>query len=190
MTADTAPRMTPAARRVLDTASELFYHRGINAVGVDLIAETSGVTKKTIYDRFGSKDHLVMAYLRERDGRWRALVEHHIGAAGPGEAVPAVFDALKEWTAASGDRGCALINARAEITGPNHPVRTLAAEEKQWLLGRFTGLLRAEGAADPDADAVELLLLHEGAVVMNDVGQVTGAIDRARLAARRLVDRA
>lgn len=47
--------MTPAARRVLDTAARLFYDRGIHAVGVDLIAAEAGVTKKTLYDRFGSR---------------------------------------------------------------------------------------------------------------------------------------
>lgn len=189
MTTDTAV-LTPAARRILATASELFYHRGIGAVGVDLIAAESGVTKKTIYDRFGSKENLIVAYLRERDTRWRAVVERHVAAAaGPREAVVAVFDALEEWTRTAGERGCALINARAELATPEHPVRALAAEEKQWLLARFTALLEAAGAADPEGDAVELLLLHEGAIVMHDVGEVPSAITRAREAARRLIDR-
>ncbi|GAA2273568.1 TetR/AcrR family transcriptional regulator [Glycomyces scopariae] len=186
MTADT---LTPAARRILDTASELFYHRGIGAVGVDLIAAEAGVTKKTIYDRFGSKERLIVAYLRERDARWRAVVERHLAAApGHREAVIAVFDALEEWTRSDGERGCALVNAAAELSAPAHPVRALAVEEKQWLLGRFTALREAAGAADPEGDAVELLLLHEGAAVMHGVGEVHAAIDRARLAARRLVE--
>ncbi|NEE13916.1 helix-turn-helix transcriptional regulator, partial [Streptomyces sp. SID7499] len=48
--------MTPAARRALAAAGRLFYDRGIHAVGVDLIAAEAGVTKKTLYDRFGSKE--------------------------------------------------------------------------------------------------------------------------------------
>jgi AcrR family transcriptional regulator len=63
--------LTPAARRVLDVATDLFYTRGINTVGMELVAERAGVTKKTIYDRFGSKQQLVVAYLRARDTRWR-----------------------------------------------------------------------------------------------------------------------
>lgn len=47
--------MTPGARRALAAASRLFYERGIHAVGVDLIAAEAGVTKKTLYDRFGSR---------------------------------------------------------------------------------------------------------------------------------------
>jgi AcrR family transcriptional regulator len=186
----TAPRMTRAARRILDTAARLFYQRGITTVGVDLIAAEAGVTKKTIYDRFGSKDNLVVAYLRERDEHWRAVVDRHVeAAADPGSAVVAVFDSLDEWVRTMGGRGCAMINARAELTGTDHPSRALAMEQKQWLRERFARLLEAAGVEDAEGVAVELLLLHEGAVVMSDVGQVPDAVDRARDAARRLIGR-
>src|SRR5690606_42163830 len=90
--------LTPAGRRVLDTASRLFYQRGINTVGMELIAEQAGVTKKTVYDRFGSKDALVAAYLAERDRRWRAWVREQTAAAGgPRERALAVFAALETW---------------------------------------------------------------------------------------------
>ncbi len=64
-------RMTPGARRVLEAAERLFYEHGIHAVGVDLIAAEAGVTKKTLYDRFGSKEQIVVEYLAGRDERWR-----------------------------------------------------------------------------------------------------------------------
>ena len=87
---DLAP-LTPGARRVLDAASELFYERGIHAVGVDTIAEAAGVTKKTLYDRFGSKEALVVAYLQHRDARWREHLADHLArvpAAGPDRDTP------------------------------------------------------------------------------------------------------
>ena len=58
--------MTPVGERLAETAGRLFYARGIRAVGVELIAEEAGTTKKTLYDRFGSKDALVALYLRRR----------------------------------------------------------------------------------------------------------------------------
>lgn len=189
MTVEAAePHMTRAAHRILDTASELFYHRGINAVGVDLIAAEAGVTKKTLYDRFGSKDNLVIAYLKARDVRWRAVVERHIaGAAGPKEAVIAVFDSLREWRATEGSRGCAMINARAELSAPEHPSRELAGDQKRWLRDRFAELVEKAGLPEPGELAVELLLLHEGAVVVSDVGELETAVAVARRAAARLV---
>ncbi|GAB3997344.1 TetR/AcrR family transcriptional regulator [Glycomyces albus] len=182
------PRMTRAARRILETASELFYHRGIHTVGVDLIAAEAGVTKKTIYDRFGSKDNLVTAYLRARDLRWRAVVDRHIAsAADPAEAALAVFDSLEEWRAAEGTRGCAMINARAEYAGSDHASRALAADQKHWLRDRFRDLVEAAGLPEPADLAVELLVLHEGAVVMGHVGELENATALARRAAARLL---
>src|SRR5918995_1572779 len=80
---------TPAADRILRAASKMFYREGIRAVGVDAIAAEADVTKKTLYDKFGSKDELIAAYLRARDERWRSwllgVVERRGGAAGGGE---------------------------------------------------------------------------------------------------------
>ncbi|CAM5723435.1 hypothetical protein SALBM217S_05729 [Streptomyces griseoloalbus] len=102
-----APPLTPAGRRIVDAAEELFYERGITAAGVDLIAEHSGVTKRTLYNRFGSKDNLVAAYLAERDRRWRSAVRAAVDASdGAEEAVTAPFEALRSWTTTY-TRGCA-----------------------------------------------------------------------------------
>src|SRR3954464_1130254 len=88
------PSLTPAARRILDAATDLFYSRGINSVGVELVAEQAGTTKKTIYDRFGSKEGLVVAYLEARARRWQAHVTDHVEQVdGPAsDRVVAVID--------------------------------------------------------------------------------------------------
>ncbi|GAB3122416.1 TetR/AcrR family transcriptional regulator [Streptomyces calidiresistens] len=156
--------MTPAGRRILAAAEELFYDRGITAVGVDLIAERSGVTKRTLYNRFGSKDHLVAAYLAERAQRWRALVRQAVEARDrPADAVLAPFDALRTWTDTH-TRGCAFINALAELPDPSHPARHIAVDQKLWLLNLFEELATEAGCSDPAVLAGRLLLLHEGAL--------------------------
>ncbi|MEV0281238.1 TetR/AcrR family transcriptional regulator [Streptomyces sp. NPDC050610] len=156
--------ITPAGRRVVAAAEELFYERGITAVGVDLIAEHSGVTKRTLYNQFGSKDHLVAAYLTERDQRWRSLVRTAVDAAGaPAEAVVAPFEALRTWGDAN-TRGCAFINALAELPDPSHPAHRIAADQKRWLLNLFEELAAAAGCSHPATLATRLLVLHEGAL--------------------------
>ncbi|PSL00890.1 TetR family transcriptional regulator [Murinocardiopsis flavida] len=185
--------LTPAARRILDVASELFYQRGIRAVGVDTIAAESGITKRTLYDRFGSKEALVAAYLGARDERWRAFVESRIAAvpAGSPARVLAPFDALAEWTAPPPSaRGCAFLNAFGELPEPDHPARAVVIGEKTWLRDRFRALLAEAGAARPDGLAVQLLSLHEGAVVAYSMAGERGAAAEARAAARVLLDRA
>ncbi|MER5279146.1 TetR/AcrR family transcriptional regulator [Streptomyces sp. NPDC002809] len=156
--------LTPAGRRIVAAADELFYNRGITAVGVDLIAEHSGVTKRTLYNQFGSKDHLVATYLTERDRRWRSLVRAAVDAGDtPAEAVTAPFEALRIWSVAN-TRGCAFINALAELPDPSHPAYRIAANQKLWLLNLFEELAVAAGCSRPATLATRLLVLHEGAV--------------------------
>jgi AcrR family transcriptional regulator len=180
-------RLTPAARRILDVASELFYWRGIHAVGVDTIAAESGVTKRTLYDRFGSKDALVSAYLRERDRRWRDLVVAHVDRERDNtRRVLAPFDALEEWLA-SGSRGCAFVNAFAELPDSDHPARQVIGDSKQWLCELFGALLVNARARQPDLLARQMLTLHEGAIITFAVmGERTATRD-ARDAAAVLI---
>lgn len=169
-------RMTPGARRVLRAAERLFYERGIHAVGVDLIAAEAGVTKKTLYDRFGSKEQIVVEYLAGRDERWRELLAARLDAvAGRGPAVRAVavFEASREWAAEYGSKGCSMINAHAEIGDPSHPAYPVITGQKWWMLELFTGLAReigAGGAAGADRLGRTLMLLHEGALVAHGLG--------------------
>ncbi|RKN41792.1 TetR/AcrR family transcriptional regulator [Streptomyces hoynatensis] len=181
-------RLTPGARRILEVASELFYRRGIHAVGVDTIAAESGVTKRTLYDRFGSKDGLLVAYLETRDRRWRARIASRLEAEreDPVRRVLVPFDVLPEWLSES-DRGCSFINAFAELPEPDHPGRQVIVAEKKWLRSLFYELLVEAGATRPDDLAVQLLSLHEGAVVSSAIAEESAAAGAARSAARSLV---
>ncbi|TCP56288.1 TetR family transcriptional regulator [Tamaricihabitans halophyticus] len=182
--------LTPAARRILDVAAELFYENGIHAVGVDRIAAAAGVTKKTLYDRFGAKDALVERYLRERDERWRDYLYEVLDEASrssPVRRVLLVFDALQDWMDEKCPRGCAFVNAYAELPDDGHPGRTVIAEQKQWLFERIHELARATGARAPRKLAEELAVLLEGAMVVRTAGVIPDGIAVAKRTARKLV---
>ena len=180
---------TPAGARILDTASSLFYERGIRAVGVDLIAEEAGTTKKTLYDRFGSKDELVAAYLARRAARWIAFLtdhlEQHAPEPGP-QRVLAVMDALEERMRGQ-DRGCAFVNAFAELGGTDHPGNAVIREDKQYMRALFVRLVGEAGIPDPAAVGAHAHLLYEGAIVARTAGGLEGAYDEARAAMTRLL---
>lgn len=195
---DTPPRppsiapqedLTPGARRILEAASELFYWKGINAVGVDTIAAESGVTKRTLYNRFGSKDGLVVAYLQAQNRQWRNRVSARVQEAPPGSAerILAVFDVLPEWLAESG-RGSTFVNAFAELPDPEHPGHQVTVATKHWLRELFSHLATQAGAATPDELARQLFCLHEGAVVSYAITNDPDAVSAARSAAATLVE--
>ena len=52
--------------RILQTTDRLFYEQGIRAVGVDTVAAEVGISKRTLYNYYPSKDELIAAYLSRR----------------------------------------------------------------------------------------------------------------------------
>lgn len=184
--------LTPGARRVLDAASHLFYERGIHAVGVDTIAEAAGVTKKTLYDRFGSKETLVVAYLQHRDARWRDHVAASLERSPePGvERILTIFDAAESWSDDNSSKGCSAINARAEIGDGHdgHPVFPEVARQKVWLLEVFEDLCTEAGVPDARAMAEALMLLYEGAIVTVGMETFPNPFPAARRVAKSLLE--
>ncbi|WAA65541.1 TetR/AcrR family transcriptional regulator [Microbacterium oxydans] len=184
--------LTPGATRVLDAASLLFYERGIHAVGVDTIAEAAGVTKKTLYDRFGSKEALVVSYLQHRDARWRAHVAEHLSRVpDPGvDRILTVFTAAIAWSDENSPKGCSAINARAEIGDGHdgHPVFPEVSRQKSWLLELFTDLCAEAGAADADLMARAMMLLYEGAIVTVGMETFSQPFEVARGLARTMLE--
>ncbi len=181
--------MTPAARRALAAAERLFYERGIHAVGVDLIAAEAGVTKKTLYDRFGSKERIVVEYLAHRDERWRAFLAERLDAASPEpvERVLAVFDASRAWSSEYGSKGCSMVNAHAEISDPAHPAHAIITGQKRWMLDLFTRLAGDVAPHDADRAGRTLMLLHEGALVAHGLNVLPDPFTHAREEARALL---
>jgi AcrR family transcriptional regulator len=193
---DLSRPLTPAGERLVEAASDLFYNRGIRAVGVDLIAEVAGTTKKTLYDRFGSKDGLVVLYLQRRQDRWREFVTRHLaerpeGAepAHPGLPALRVLDALELWMAEQ-HRGCAFVNAYAELGGTDHPGVEVIRAEKQWTHDLYLRLCEESDLPDPAETAAGLHLVHEGVLVVTTAGARPDAFAQGRRAAGRLVEAA
>jgi AcrR family transcriptional regulator len=158
----------PSARkRIFDTASALFYQRGIRGVGVETIAAQAQTTKMSLYRSFPSKDDLVAEWLRAHDAKfwsqWDAMQSRH-----PGDArkqLGAAFELLTKHVSDPHARGCPMANAAVEITAKDHPARRVIESHKGKLRSRLAELCSRMGAARPGDLADELFLLMEGAQV-------------------------
>lgn len=186
--AEILEKLTPAGRRVLDVAAELFYRQGIHAVGVEAIAAGAGVTKKTLYACFGSKDQLVAAYLVERDLRWRewltGWVEERGGTAR--DKLLSAFDALGAWMDHDEFRGCGFVNALAELPSPDRPAHAVVLAQKRWMREYFAELAEQAEVADPEDLAGIAFLLYEG-VTVAAATSTPEAVRRARKAVAALL---
>ena len=92
------------------TSSKLqgaFYAHGIHAVGVDTIAAESE-SQNALYNRFESKDGLVVAYLQFRHDAWWQRLESRLEHLGDGkEAANASWRSSIRISIQSADRGAA-----------------------------------------------------------------------------------
>jgi AcrR family transcriptional regulator len=176
-----------AAQRVLDAAERLFYSRGVQAVGIDMIVAEAGVGLKTLYAHFKSKDRLVEAYLRRLNQRFLNRLEARMAQRQGRDQVLAVFDTLGDWFAEPEFNGCAFINVAGELH-TNPAARAIAREHKQSLRALLQRTARAAAVTAPDALADRLMLLVEGAVVTAYVEGDELAAVRARSAAAALMD--
>src|SRR5450631_3627398 len=103
------PAKQPMKERILETADRLFYLQGIRAVGVDTIAAEIGISKRTLYNHFPSKDALIAAYLA---GRFKPIPATDQS---PADQILQTFDSLERRFAGKGFRGCPFVNAVAEL---------------------------------------------------------------------------
>ena len=171
-----------ARTRVLDAAEELFYARGVQAVGMDAVRAASGVSLKRLYRLFPAKADLVEAYLRRRDTRWRERLAAHVAAVDdPRERVLAVFDWLHLWFTEPGFRGCAFVNSFGELGATSPAVARAARDHKEAVHAHLTTLAPA-----PLAD--QLALLMEGAITTAALTGTPTPATTAREAARTLLD--
>ena len=122
----------PPRQRILAAARELFYRRGIHAVGVDAIAEAAGTNKMTLYRHFSSKDVLVAACLgeltQEFDAAWNAIAAAHVGD--PKGQLMAWLHHICDFKEHEAERGCAFANAAVELPQKDHPARQVIREYK------------------------------------------------------------
>ena len=190
------PARTAARDRLLDTAAELFYGRGITATGVDAVVAAAGVSKPTLYAHFRSKSELVTAVLERRHARRQTSLPAWVTARtdDPRQRLLAVFDWLADFYAAEGRRGCAFLNAAAEIPDPADPARDVVGRHKRWTRDYLAELAAEAGLDDPGRIGSQLLLLIDGAssrlVVESDPAAGREIAGLARQAATVLIDAA
>ncbi|WP_214316796.1 TetR/AcrR family transcriptional regulator [Nonomuraea sediminis] len=170
--------MSDARRRLLETASRLFYAEGIHTVGIDRIIAEAGVAKATFYHHFKAKDDLVGAYLSQQYEMQRKALE---AAPGDGvERIKLIFERLEELSRGPGFRGCPFLNAAAEFADPAHPVRGIVDDYRDWFRGYMRTLLG--GRADAVAKADFLLVMRDGVAVsagLGDMAAIRSGIDTA-----------
>ncbi len=178
--------------QIVSQALSLFYQEGFNATGVDRVSSEAGVSKKTLYNHFKSKDELVMAVLRKRDELLRNKMmrdTERLGAKAK-DRLLSIFDVHDAWFNEKDFCGCMFINAAAEFAELQDPIHMISTEHKRLVRGYLAELAQEAGANDPTLLAAKLHLLLEGAIVEAHVSANKNAAKLAKTMAAVLIEQA
>lgn len=170
-------------QRLLAAAYDLFYRNGFARVGVDRVAERAGITKKSFYYHFKSKDHLLAAVLEhhhrhalDRIAGWALNLEGGLDA-----FLDSLFGNLADWAAKPRWEGAGFTRIVMELADrPGHPARAIARRHKAAVESWIAGELRRRGVPAPGDRARQIVLLLEGALALM---LVHGSRDYAKAAA-------
>ena len=182
----------PAARdRILESAYDLFSHRGIRAVGIEEVIERAAVAKATLYRHFPSKGELVLAFLRKREEVWtHGWVEAEARRRGttPEERLLAIFDLFDDWFHREDFEGCSFINVLLETADLEHPVGRASAAHLENMRAVLRSLAEEAGLRDVEDFARSFHILMKGSIVQAAEGDLDAA-KRAREMARDLIEK-
>lgn len=181
-------RAADPRQRIIDTAYQLFAHRGVRDVGVNELIAAAGVAKATFYRHFSSKDELVLAFLEQRDQVW--TVDFVVGEARrrgetPVDQLLAIFDVFGDWFRRDDFEACSFINILLEM-GPHHRLGQASIDYLAKIRGHVRELAEEAGLRDTEDFSRSWHILMKGSIISAAEGDLD-ASKRAQRMARSLI---
>lgn len=175
---------------IIDAAYILFYRGGFMRTSVDAVADAAGITKRTLYQHFTSKDELIEEVLQhqeqlalERIKQWADNISGN-----PEQMVGLIFDKLAEWAAGSEWQGSGFTRAAVEFADlPGHPARVAARRQKSRVESYLVEMFTGQDLTNPEQVVRQVMLLIEGSQSLALIHKNVDYIYSARQAAMVLI---
>ncbi|MEU4522568.1 TetR/AcrR family transcriptional regulator [Amycolatopsis sp. NPDC024027] len=161
----------PTSRERLLAAAATLTHRDGVGIGVEALCKAAGVSKRSLYQLFESKDELLAASLKDGAAAFVAgLLPPADDGRSPRERIMHVFAQLEAQARTPDFHGCRYLDAQIELKDRRHPASRVARRIKRNLLGFFRRQAEQGGAADPELLARQLLVVFDGASARAGIG--------------------
>ncbi len=184
MTTTTLTPQDIKKQEILDQAQRLFYGGGFHATGVDTVLADTGISKRTLYKYFPSKEHLIEAVL-DRYGRGiddALFAPVYARTSDPRARIDAVFDIRREMMDMHDCRGCLAMKAAQEYKDKHAGIEAAGRRSVTYIEGKLIELCRAAGIADPEEKGRMVAMLLQGTILTSQLRGDTVAFDTAKRA--------
>ena len=181
---------------ILDAALTLASHMGLEGLSIGALAEVTGMSKSGVFAHFCSRDELQIAVVREYHNKFEEEVFYPALREPRGlPRLRALFELWVKRVAVEIDSGCIYISGAVEFDDRPGPVRDALVDMVQtWqdALERAIGMAVEEGHLRADTYPAQMLFEVHGLILAlhHDARFLRhpGAVDRARVAFRRVLD--
>lgn len=182
-------KMSAKKQEIIDHAFRCFYEGGFHATGIDTVMADTGISKRTLYKYFPSKEDLIEAVLDHYgDNVEEALFTPALARSNdPRGQILAIFDVRREMMDSCDHQGCLAQKAAQEYMGKHAGIEARGRVSGCFVEDRFAGLCEQAGIAEPKTVALQLNILLQGAVVLSQMRRETSAFDAARMMVERLL---
>ncbi len=160
-------------KKLLQTACRLFCKEGIHATGIARIIEVSGLSRRTLYQHYGSKENLLKAVFEAEANIWFNWFDRDLPQmkCTPVERILALFDLMHSWFQSKDFYGCVFINAVAEHDKNNRFIQGIANRHRKAVNTRLQAMIEQSGVRDTELVTEKLSLVIDGTIV---TAMVTG----------------
>lgn len=173
-------------QEIVDRALAVFQDGGFHATGVDAVMADTGISKRTLYKYFPSKEELIEAVLDQ----YGCNVEPTLFAPArarsddPKAQIAAIFDIRREMMEQGDYQGCLAMKAAQEFIGKHDGITARGRASALYVEERFAELCAAAGLSEPAERARKINIIFQGAVLTSQMRRdgVTFASAKALLA--------
>ncbi|MGD9424636.1 TetR/AcrR family transcriptional regulator [Pantoea sp. NSTU24] len=145
---------------ILQAAERLFYNHGFHATSTDQLCREAGVSTRTLYHHFASRESLTAAVLDAREQRFMADL---LPAQQP-EAINHLFAVLETWTATHGARGCFFLKAWGEYAERDQELASQTLAFRTTMRAYITQCVTHRRGQASQALSDAIWMLFEGAI--------------------------
>jgi AcrR family transcriptional regulator len=175
---------------IVKYAFDRFYEGGFHATGMEAALVGSGISKRTLYKYFPSKEDLIEAVLQLYA---EAVVDELFGPVAdisdPREQIVAFFD-VERINGRMLTRGCLGMKAAQEFAGKHDGIVALGRYASSRGEAKFIDLCERAGFAEPAYLAKQLNLIFQGALILSHTSGDTSPFMLAKDAASAVLEKA
>ena len=187
---DSAPTPVPGGKRqeIVEQAMRLFYDGGFHATGVDAVMAGTGISKRTLYKYFPSKEHLIQAVLDHygslaEDALFGPAERH----ADPRERILALFDIRRAVMNGDNCLGCLAMKAAQEYKGKHPGIEEMGKRSSLLFEDRLARWCAEAGIENARETARQVALILQGAVLTSQMRGDTAVFDDAKAVVVKLL---